>query len=111
MRYQAPRSGGAPTVLSAYVPPRSLRRARAARKPPRVGQQAPMDYPVFACHWRGPDLIVCQQRRGFLLGAPWPLLSQADLYRLAMRLIEQHGDGAEIAARDGDGGAPDRADT
>jgi hypothetical protein len=57
-----------------------------------------MDYPVFARRWRDADLVVCQQRRGFLLGAPWPLLSQADIYRLAMRLIEQHGDGAEIAA-------------
>ena len=26
------------------------------------------------------------------------MLSQADIYRIAMRLIEQHGDAAEIAA-------------
>ena len=26
------------------------------------------------------------------------LLSKAEIYRIAMRLIEQHGDGAEIAA-------------
>ena len=26
------------------------------------------------------------------------MFSKADIYRMAMRLIEQHGDGAEIAA-------------
>ena len=26
------------------------------------------------------------------------MLSKAEIYRIAMRLIEQHGDGAEIAA-------------
>jgi hypothetical protein len=56
-----------------------------------------MDYPAFACHRRGPDLIVCQQRPGF---SPehLTLLSKAEIYRAAMRLIEQYGDAAEIAA-------------
>ena len=56
----------------------------------------PMDYPAFACHSPDPTLIDLQQRAAFRrehLG----LLSQADIYRVAMRLIEQHGDAAEIA--------------
>jgi hypothetical protein len=56
-----------------------------------------MDYPAFARRWRDPVLIFCPQR-----AAPFPaehiaLISRAEIYRIAMRLIEQHGDAAEIA--------------
>jgi len=55
-----------------------------------------MNYSAFACHWRDPALIVLPAE-GFR-PEHLALLSKADIYRLAMRLIEQHGDGAEIAA-------------
>jgi len=41
-------------------------RARCWRSLPQ--RVALMDYPTFACHLRGPNLIVCQQRPGFSPG-------------------------------------------
>jgi hypothetical protein len=38
------------------------------------------------------------QRRAALHPEYLALLSRADIYLIAMRLIEQHGDGAEVAA-------------
>ena len=55
-----------------------------------------MNYSAFACHWRDPALIVLPAE-GFR-PEHLALLTKADIYRLAMRLIEQHGDAAEIAA-------------